>query len=294
MNPSLFWNNAVNWALQVAVLSGFGYLAATLFRMQSARMRLRWYQLVLGTILILPAMIPVNRNIVIVNGGDSNGVTVVTGAARAVAEPLSGAAIVLGLLGLGVMLRLIWLAAGFIRLSHHRRSSWPLDPPSSWFPEADIRVSPTVTGPVTFGVLKPIILLPLSFRELGAAQQDAVICHEIMHVRQKDWLWMLAEELVRSVLWFHPCIWWLTAEIRLAREQAVDATVVELTRTRDEYVDALLTFANVVPTPFAAPVPGFIRRRHLKQRVINILKEVQMSRTRSISTGWPRASRSPP
>ncbi len=284
MSTSLLWNNALNWALQVTLLAAFAWLATRVFQMQSAHMRLRWYQTVLAVVLLLPALVPPTRKIVMVDIGTSAGVTVVTGAARPVAGGYSGFEFAMVYVALGLLVRLLWLGTGFIRLSHYKRSSSPLFPSSSWSSEADIRVSPSITGPVTFGVLRPVVLLPTNFTALKQTQQDAILCHEIMHVRRRDWLWMLGEELVRSALWFHPAIWWLTAEIRLAREQAVDAEVVAMMRTRDEYVDALLTFANVVPTPFAAPVPGFIRRHHLKQRVINILKEVHMSRTRTVST----------
>ncbi|MCU1328864.1 MAG: TonB family protein [Bryobacterales bacterium] len=141
-----------------------------------------------------------------------------------------------------------------------------------------------MSAPVTFGILHPVILLPRSFRELPATQQDAVLCHEILHVRRKDWIWMLGEEFVRSLLWFHPAIWWLTAEIRLTREEVVDADVILFTRTKDEYVDALLCFASVGGGPFSTVAPGFMRRHHLHHRISSILKGVSMSRTRYIST----------
>jgi TonB family protein len=89
---------------------------------------------------------------------------------------------------------------------------------------------------------------------------------------------------VRAVFWFHPAIWWLLGEIGLAREQAVDRQVVEMTRSREEYVDALLAIAGARPRLDLAPAPLFLRKRHLKQRVISVLKEVRMSRTRLIST----------
>ena len=114
--------------------------------------------------------------------------------------------------------------------------------------------------------------------------QDAILCHEILHVRRRDWLFTLVEELVRSVFWFHPAIWWLLGEIGLAREQVVDRQVVELTRSRDEYLDALLAIAGAKPRLDLAPAPLFLRKRHLKQRVVSIMKEVRMSKTRSISS----------
>src|SRR6185437_13286799 len=87
-------------------------------------------------------------------------------------------------------------------------------------------------------------------------------------------------ELLRAVLWFHPAVWWVIGEIHLAREQAVDESVLETTQAREPYMDALLTMAGVAPAPAAdlAPAPMFLRKRHLKKRLMAIVKEVQMKR----------------
>jgi TonB family protein len=113
--------------------------------------------------------------------------------------------------------------------------------------------------------------------------RQAILCHENLHVERRDWLFTVAEELVRAALWFHPAIWWLLAEIQLAREQAVDARVVEITEARDPYVDALLEMAGARPELDLAPAPLFLRKRHLKQRVVEIVREATMSKTRWIS-----------
>jgi protein TonB len=136
---------------------------------------------------------------------------------------------------------------------------------------------------VTFGFRKPVVLLPAHFPELDSQIQEAILCHEVLHVRRHDWLFTVAEELVRAVFWFHPAIWWLLGEIGLAREQAVDRQAIELTQHRDTYLDALLAIAGARPQLDLAPAPLFLRKRHLKQRVISILKEVRMSKTRLIS-----------
>jgi len=191
--------------------------------------------------------------------------------------------IALLLLAAGALARLGWLAVGFWRLHQYRRHSHPLEPASSWSVEADLRISGDVSSPVTFGVRRPVVLLPARFPEFDAPMREAILCHEILHVRRRDWLFAVAEELVRAVFWFHPAIWWLLGEIGLAREQAVDRQVVEMTQAREEYVDALLAIAGARPRLDLALAPLFLRKRHLKQRVVSVLKEVRMSRTRLIS-----------
>jgi len=121
--------------------------------------------------------------------------------------------------------------------------------------------------------------LPARFPDLPLPMQQAILCHEMLHVERHDWLFTVAEEVVRAVFWFHPAIWWLLSEIQLAREQAVDQRVVAVTGARDPYVDALLTIAGAGTQLDLAPAPLFLRRRHLKQRVMGILKERNMSKS---------------
>jgi TonB family protein len=148
--------------------------------------------------------------------------------------------------------------------------------------EADIRISEDVASPVTFGLRKPVVLLPAGFPLLDAPTRDAVLAHECLHVRRHDWAITMAEELVRTVFWFHPAIWWLLGEIQLAREQAVDRAAVEMTSAREEYVDALLALSSAPPRLDLAPAPLFLRRRHLKQRITSLLKEPHMSKEKTI------------
>jgi BlaR1 peptidase M56/Gram-negative bacterial TonB protein C-terminal len=129
-----------------------------------------------------------------------------------------------------------------------------------------------------------VILLPANFPDLDARVQEAILCHEVMHVRRRDWLMTLAEEVVRAIFWFHPAIWWLLGEIGLAREQQVDRLAIDITQQRDEYMDALLAIAGSRAQLDLAPAPLFLRKRHLKHRVVLILKEARMSKTHLIST----------
>ncbi len=138
-----------------------------------------------------------------------------------------------------------------------------------------------MAGPVTFGFLQPAILLPACWLNLTPVQRDTVVCHEFLHVRRKHWLFHMAEEVIRALLWFHPAIWWLTGEIRLVREQVVDRQVARLTGSTRSYVEVLLVFAGVDSSGTA---PAFTPRRHLARRITSLLEEVSMTKSRSVAS----------
>ena len=284
MNLQLVWDNLVAYSMQIGLLVGLAAFVPTVLRLRLPAGRLAYWHILLATCLLLPAVRPWKQVVLTRSVFVPTAIPTPTPQPPEPAPALPPTEIALVLLGAGMLIRLGWLATGFWRLARLRRHSRPLRPVSSWSVEADIRVSDAIASPVTFGFLRPAVLLPANFSALGASVQEAVLCHEILHVRRRDWLFTLAEEIIRSVFWFHPAIWWLLGEIGLAREQVVDRQVVELTRSRDQYVDALLAIAGAIPRLDLAPAPLFLRKRHLKQRVVSILKEVRMSKTRSISS----------
>ena len=220
---------------------------------------------------------------------------IVTGAARASAPvaPIAGSTasssvVVLAIIGAGVLLRLLWLLVGVVKLRHLRRSEG-LDSATESETElqrtlgtrAEIYYSTRVSQPVTFGVWRPVILLPGSLRRQSADIQRAVIGHELIHVRRRDWAWLLVEETIVSVFWFHPAAWWVASQVQLAREEVVDELTVLLTSRRKSYVEALLAFSDPMSI---VPTAAFARRRHLLRRIALISREELMSSRRIVAS----------
>ncbi len=272
-------NNLLAWSLQIAMLVAVAALAAYALRLRVPGARLVYWQAALLASLALPLVRPWKHAVVTV--ADSVSYITITQSAHLRADRgISLGQAVLGLLAAGILARGFWLAAGFWRLRQYRKQS-------RWLALRDgavLRLSETVSSPVTFGAFRPVVLLPAHFPELSPAVQEAILCHELLHVRRRDWLFTVGEEIVRAVFWFHPAIWWLLAEIGLAREQEVDRRVVAATQSREQYVDALLAIAGGRPQPDLAPASLFLRKRHLKQRVVSILQEVRMSKTHLVSS----------
>jgi TonB family protein len=143
-------------------------------------------------------------------------------------------------------------------------------------------ISDRLTAPLTYGWLRPAVLLPGSFCDLSADQQEGVACHELLHVRRRDWPITLVEELLRAVLWFHPAVWLILPRVALSREQVVDADTVRLTGKRRQYLDAIWRVVCSNQHTVAAMAVPFLGRRDLLDRVAWLKREVQMSRTRIV------------
>lgn len=188
----------------------------------------------------------------------------------------------------GLVLRLMWIAVGLLHLGRLRRTGYPA-PAAQELDEmqrligtrAEIRYVPGLCQPVTFGVFRPVVLMPDSVRDRVPDLQRAVLAHELFHVKRRDWAWILAEELVRAAFWFHPAMWWLISRVQLAREEVVDELSVLATGHRRTYAEALLAFADSTPLD---PAPAFARRRHLFRRMVLISSEVVMSSKRVVAS----------
>lgn len=79
------------------------------------------------------------------------------------------------------------------------------------------------TTPLAMGLWKPVILLPAALlTSLPPAYLEALLAHELAHVRRADYLSNLLQGIAETLLFFHPAIWWLSARIRAEREELAD------------------------------------------------------------------------
>ncbi len=286
MTPGLVLDNIIAYSLQIGLLVGVVALAPVLLRMRSPHARLLFWQVLLVACLALPFVRSWRQEVLTGTAIQISAIVQVAAATAAAPiqhRPIPFTTIALWILAAGIAIRLTLLVVGLARLAAYRRRGEEL-PREFGIPGTSARaallISEDVAGPVTFGWNEPVILLPANFPDLEPAMREAIICHELLHVERRDWLFTIAEGMIRSVLWFHPAVWWVIGEVQLAREQTVDQAVIELTRTREPYVDALLLMAGVsevVPQFDLAPAPMFLRRRHLKRRLVEVMKEVRMT-----------------
>jgi len=95
--------------------------------------------------------------------------------------------------------------------------------------------------PVVIGVLRPAILVPLGMLAgLPPSQVEAILLHELAHIRRFDYLVNLVQTVVESLLFYHPAVWWVSHVIREEREKCCDDAVVASQPDAREYAAALL------------------------------------------------------
>jgi D-alanyl-D-alanine endopeptidase (penicillin-binding protein 7) len=86
-----------------------------------------------------------------------------------------------------------------------------------------LRVVDSLASPVTAGWWRPVVLVPASLLSgMSPELLEALLAHEIAHVRRFDYLVNLAQNVVEAVLFYHPAVWWISHRIRTEREQVAD------------------------------------------------------------------------
>jgi beta-lactamase regulating signal transducer with metallopeptidase domain len=97
-----------------------------------------------------------------------------------------------------------------------------------------------VDVPTVIGWLRPVVLLPVSaLAQLSPAQLEAILAHELAHIRRHDYLVNLLQTLVETLLFYHPAVWWVSRRIRIEREHCCDDLAVSLCGDPIAYATAL-------------------------------------------------------
>lgn len=281
--------NLVLLSAQVAcVVLASGALIASL-RITSPTLHYWAWRLVLGASLALPFVqtpetpAPTLEEVVVAQEDGRTAVAVLTPPAAPIDWPrLAGLVLVIG-----AVARLAWLGIGLRRLQRLRRAGVRVEAHAHEDLQqvlgtcADVRYVDGLRQPATFGLRRPVVLLPSQLRDQPAVRRP-VLAHELVHVQRRDWSWVLAEEMLRAACWFHPALWWAITRVQLAREEVVDAQAVAITGSRRQYLNALLSFSDEVSLN---PAPAFARRRHLFRRIVLLSREDAMSTRRALVSG---------
>jgi uncharacterized protein (TIGR03435 family) len=156
---------------------------------------------------------------------------------------------------------------GWIRIRAAVRASAPLEIPAS----VAVRASPGLLEPGVVGFLRPMLLVPEGIAErLTPRQLEAVLAHELCHVRRRDNLTSAIHMVVEAMFWFHPLVWWIGARLVEERERACDEGVLSLGSEPQVYAEAILNVCKLyVESPLAC-VSG-VTGADLKKRIEAIM-----------------------
>ena len=110
--------------------------------------------------------------------------------------------------------------------------------------------SSRVAVPTVIGWLKPVVLLPASaLAGLAPNQLEAILAHELAHIRRHDYIVNLFQTVVETLLFYHPAVWWLSRRIRAERENCCDDLAVSLCGDPVAYAAALAELEELRSTP---------------------------------------------
>jgi len=127
--------------------------------------------------------------------------------------------------------------------------------------------------PGIFGILRPLLLWPAGIsHQLQDSHLEAILAHEVQHVRRRDNLAAAMHMVVEAIFWFHPLVWWLGTRLVEERERACDEEVLRLGNQPEIYAESILkTCEFCVASPLAC-VSG-VTGADLKQRIVRIMTQ---------------------
>jgi TonB family protein len=127
--------------------------------------------------------------------------------------------------------------------------------------------SPTAM-PLTWGVLRPVIVLPSSAAQWPEDRRRMVLSHELAHIARHDWFLQICAELTRAIYWFHPLAWLAAVRLRQESERAADDAVLRSGVAPSNYASQLLDLARTLEntgrawsTALAIARPSNLERR---------------------------------
>ena len=131
--------------------------------------------------------------------------------------------------------------------------------------------SPEISEPGVFGIFHPVLLLPAGIdARLSREQLDAVIAHELAHIRRRDNLAAAIHMAVEALFWFHPLVWWIGARLVEERELACDEEVLRGGADRATYAAGIIEVCQLSVAAPIACVSG-ITGADLKTRIAGIM-----------------------
>ena len=133
-------------------------------------------------------------------------------------------------------------------------------------------ISCKIEIPVMIGFFRPFILLPLAaINNLSPQQIEAILLHELAHIRRNDYLWNLVQTVLDIIFFFNPFAWWISKNIRNEREQCCDEMVLQFSDPY-HYARALLSLEESDKQSHNLVMAAVRKHSQLLHRIKNIME----------------------
>lgn len=260
---------ALGWVLLYFVWQGLivGAVSAVLLRLLR-HASARWRYAVCALALLLCLCIPFVHLLSLLSGASPARLTVDAPPAWRAALQAWMPALVLAW-SAGVALMSLRLCLGLAWVGRLRRQA--VAAPAIWQARLDalalrmglhdsrkvpLKLHGGLSSPVTVGFWRPVILLPAALLSgMPVALLEALLAHELAHVRRWDYLVNLLQSVAEALLFFHPVVWWLSARMRAEREQVADALAAQALQDPQQLAMALHALSLHTAAP---PQPGLL------------------------------------
>ncbi|HEY6346040.1 MAG TPA: M56 family metallopeptidase [Bryobacteraceae bacterium] len=136
--------------------------------------------------------------------------------------------------------------------------------------------SPAFAEPGIFGIHRPVLLLPTGIADtLTPPELEAIVTHELCHLRRRDNVMAAIHMGVEALFWFHPLVWWVGARIVEERERACDEEVLLMGREPEVYAQGILKICELClesPLPCVTGVTGGNLKKRVEEIMANSVK----------------------
>ncbi len=278
-------------ALKSTVVLAVGSAAAFALRRAPAAMRHLLWTMVAAALLLLPVLhvsLPAWRvrslplsplfSFTTQSAADAASTPAVLPARTGLAPRIAGTATVrparsvdwiLIVWAAGIAIWLARLGAGLWTTHRLRREAEPFGTVEG----VPILRSGTSTMPITFGIFRPVVLLPSDAAGWTDERRRIVIAHELAHIRRRDCLAQIVGQVAFSIYWFHPLTWWASRQMVREREHASDDLVLAGGVRASDYAALLLDVARSFQPAGIVATAGvaMARRSELEGRMLAIL-----------------------
>ncbi len=185
------------------------------------------------------------------------------------------------------LLRIAWAWSAALHLAGHAQETsrhraelayyshrFGLKPPQ-------LRESHEVSSPMVVGAVSPVLLLPEGFTQFTAAEVEAALCHELAHIKRRDYLMNVVCQVAALPLTWHPVVYEVQQRIRLTREMVCDAMAAQEMKSQIGYAKCLLALAHSMlgasRVSGHAQFLGLFSNNAVEERVMRLMETTTMS-----------------